>query len=70
VIESSPAKWYHAYIDNVKIGRRGLSEIAGITEYRNAIGVAIRKALEGARPADVLARAQTEFQEILGKTEK
>jgi len=41
-----------------------------VTEYRDAIGVAIQKAIEGAKSADVLAQAQTEFQEVLDKTEK
>jgi len=65
-----PAEWYQAYVDSVKIGRQGLPEIAGVTEYRDAIGVAIQKAIEGAKSADVLAQAQTEFQEILDKTDK
>ena len=65
-----PPEWYQAYVDSVKIGRQGLPEIAGVTEYRDAIGVAIQKAIEGAKSADVLAQAQTEFQEILDKTEK
>jgi multiple sugar transport system substrate-binding protein len=65
-----PAEWYQAYVDSVKIGRQGLPEIAGVTEYRDAIGVAIQKAIEGAKSADVLSQAQTEFQEILDKTER
>jgi len=32
--------------------------------------VAIQKAIEGAKSADVLAAAQKEFQEVLDKTEK
>jgi hypothetical protein len=32
--------------------------------------VAIQKAIEGAKPAEVLAQAQKEFQELLDKTEK
>jgi hypothetical protein len=59
-----------AYLDSVKIGRQGLPEIPGVTEYRDAIGVAIQRAIEGAKSADVLAQAQAEFQEILDKTEK
>jgi len=48
----------------------GLPEIVGVTEYRDSIGVAIQKAIEGAKSADVLNNAQKEFEEILDKTEK
>jgi multiple sugar transport system substrate-binding protein len=65
-----PADWYQAYQDALKNGRLGLPEIVGVTEYRDIIGVAIQKAIEGAKSADVLAQAQTEFQELLDKTEK
>jgi multiple sugar transport system substrate-binding protein len=65
-----PAEWFQTYMDSVKIGRQGLPEIAGVTEYRDAIGVAIQKAIEGAKSADVPAQAQREFQGILDKTEK
>jgi multiple sugar transport system substrate-binding protein len=65
-----PADWWQAYVDSMKIGRLGLPEIVGVTEYRDIIGVAIQKAIEGAKSADVLAAAQKEFQEVLDKTEK
>ena len=65
-----PADWSQAYVDSLKIGRLGLPEIVGVTEYRDIIGVAIQKAIEGAKSADVLAAAQKEFQEVLDKTEK
>ena len=50
--------------------RLGLPEIVGVTEYRDIIGVAIQKAIEGAKSPDVLAAAQKEFQEVLDKTER
>ena len=65
-----PADWYQAYVDSLKIGRLGLPEIVAVTEYRDIIGVAIQKAIEGAKSADVLNEAQKEFQEVLEKTEK
>ena len=65
-----PPEWSQAYQDSMKIGRLGLPEIVGVTEYRDIIGVAIQKAIEGAKSADVLAQAQKEFQEVLDKTEK
>jgi len=65
-----PPEWSQAYQDSMKIGRLGLPEIVGVTEYRDIIGVAIQKAIEGVKSFEVLAQAQTEFQEILDKTEK
>ena len=65
-----PADWLQAYVDSLKIGRLGLPEIVGVTEYRDIIGVAIQKAIEGAKSQDVLNQAQKEFQEVLDKTEK
>ncbi|MGH7322931.1 MAG: ABC transporter substrate-binding protein [Candidatus Rokuibacteriota bacterium] len=64
-----PGDWYEAYQESLKIGRLGLPEIVGVTEYRDIIGVAIQKAIEGAPSAQVLAQAQKEFQELLNKTE-
>jgi multiple sugar transport system substrate-binding protein len=65
-----PADWYTAYLESLKIGRAGLPEIVDVTQYRDIIGVAIQKAIEGAKPADVIAQAHREFQELLDKTEK
>ena len=64
-----PADWYAAYQASLKIGRQGLPEIVAVTEYRDIIGVAIQKAIEGAPPAQVLAQAQKEFQDMLNRTE-
>jgi multiple sugar transport system substrate-binding protein len=65
-----PPDWAQSYVDSLKIGRLGLPEIVAVTEYRDIIGVAIQKAIEGAKSSDVLAQAQKEFQEVLDKTEK
>ena len=64
-----PQDWYDAYLESLKIGRPGLPEIVGVTEYRDIIGVAIQRAIEGAPSAQVLADAHREFQELLNKTE-
>ena len=61
--------WYESYQESLKIGRLGLPEIVGVTEYRDLIGVAIQKAIEGAPSAQVLGQAQKEFQELLDRTE-
>jgi multiple sugar transport system substrate-binding protein len=65
-----PRDWYTAYLGCLKIGRAGLPEIMDVTQYRDIIGVGIQKAIEGANPADVVAQAHKEFQEMLDKTEK
>ena len=64
-----PADWYQAYQASLKIGRQGLPEIVAVTEYRDIIGVAIQKAIEGAPAAQVLAQAQKDFQDMLNRTE-
>ncbi len=65
-----PAEWYDAYLESLKVARLGVPEIVGVTEYRDIIGVAIEKAIEGADVKAVLEQAQREFQELLDKTEK
>ena len=65
-----PEDWYDAYLESLNVARLGVPEIVGVTEYRDIIGVAIEKAIEGADVRTVLAQAQKEFQELLDKTEK
>ena len=65
-----PIAWYQAYQDSLKIGRPGLPEIVDVTQYRDIIGVAIQKAIEGAQPAAVIAEADKQFQDLLDKTER
>ena len=65
-----PFGWYQAYQESLKISRPGLPEIVDVTQYRDIIGVAIQKAIEGAKPADVIAEAHKQFQEMLSETER
>ncbi len=65
-----PLGWYQAYQESLKIGRAGLPEIVDVTQYRDIIGVAIQKAIEGAKSGDVIAEANKQFQDLLDKTEK
>jgi multiple sugar transport system substrate-binding protein len=65
-----PPDWAQAYVDSIKIGRMGLPEVVDVTQYRDIIGVAIQKAIEGAKSADVLNQAQQEWQAVLDQTEK
>ena len=64
-----PAAWSQVFVDSMKIGRPALPDIIGVTEYRDIIGVAIQRAIEGAPSPQVLAQANKEFQEMLNKTE-
>ena len=64
-----PQVWYDAYLESLKIGKPGLPEIVGVTEYRDIIGVAIQKAIEGAPSAGVLADAQKSFEDLLARSE-
>ncbi|HTX53941.1 MAG TPA: sugar ABC transporter substrate-binding protein [Candidatus Baltobacteraceae bacterium] len=65
-----PPDWAQAARDSLKVGVPSQPEIVGVTEYRDLIGVAIQRAIEGARSDQVLAQAQREFQEVLDQTEK
>lgn len=65
-----PPDWAQSYVDSIKIGRMGLPEVVDVTQYRDIVGVAIQKAIEGAKSADVLAQAQKEWQAVLDQTEK
>jgi multiple sugar transport system substrate-binding protein len=64
-----PQSWYDAYLESLKIGKPGLPEIVGVTEYRDIIGVAIQKAIEGTPSAQALAEAHKNFQDLLNRTE-
>ena len=78
-----PAKWYtpHRPADPLRklfrgAGRPSASDPDEVTRLqpsgpgRSLRRWNIQKAIEGAKSAEVLAQAQTEFQEILDKTEK
>ncbi len=70
-----PSDWVDAYLDSLRImGATGvnpaLPEIVAVTEFRDIVGVAIQKVIEGAKSSEALAVAQKEFQEVLDKTEK
>ncbi len=65
-----PPDWAQSYVDSIKIGRLGLPEVVDVTQFRDIVGVAIQKAIEGAKSADVLAQAQKEWQAVLDQTEK
>lgn len=64
-----PQDWTDTYLQCLEIGKLGLPEIVGVTEYRDIIGVAIQRAIEGEEATVVLEQAQQEFQDLLEKTE-
>jgi multiple sugar transport system substrate-binding protein len=65
-----PADWVRTYAESLKIWRHALPEIVGATQYRDIVGVAVQKAIEGGKPSDLMAQAHKEFQEMLNQTEK
>jgi multiple sugar transport system substrate-binding protein len=65
-----PVDWYSAFLESLKIGKHGLPEIVDVTQYRDIIGLAIQKAIEGGNPTELVAQAHKEFQEMLDRTEK
>lgn len=64
-----PQDWTDSYLASMEVGRLGLPEIVGVTEYRDIVGVAIQRAIEGEDSRLVLEQAQKEFQDLLDKTE-
>lgn len=62
--------WAKTYLESTKITRLQTPEIVAVSEYRDIIGLAIQKAIEGATSEAVLAEAQKDFQELLDKTER
>lgn len=65
-----PQGWTDVFLESLKVGRLGLPEIVGVTEYRDIVGVAIQKAIQGESSKTALEVAQKEFQDMLDKTEK
>jgi len=65
-----PADWYTAFLESLKVGKHGLPEIVDVTQYRDIIGLAIQKAIEGGNSTELVAQAHKEFQEMLDRTEK
>ena len=45
-------------------------QFVDVTQYRDIFGLAIQKTIEGGSPAELVATANKEFQEMLDKTEK
>jgi multiple sugar transport system substrate-binding protein len=65
-----PREWYATFAESLKLGKPGLPEIVDVTQYRDIYGLAIQKAIEGGNPAELVATAHKEFQEMLNNTEK
>jgi len=65
-----PAEWYATFHEGLKLGKNGLPEIMDVTQYRDIYGLAIQKAIEGGKPAELVAQAHKDFQEMLNSTEK
>jgi hypothetical protein len=59
-----------AYLENVRIDGAAVPEVVTVNKYRDVSGMAIKRAIEGAKVAEMLEQAQKEFQEVFDKTEK
>ena len=64
-----PPDWRQSFIDALKIARPGLPEIAAVGEFRDLVGVALVKAIEGGDPRALLDKANEEFLRLLRRTE-
>lgn len=64
-----PQAWTDVFLQSLEVGELGLPEIVGVTEYRDIIGVAIQRVIEGEDAIVALDQAQKEFADMLAKTE-
>jgi len=64
-----PPDWHQAFAESLKIARLGLPEIAAVSEFRDIVGIAIVKAIEGGDPKTLLDKANKEFRKLLLRTE-
>ncbi|MCC7449559.1 MAG: sugar ABC transporter substrate-binding protein [Anaerolineae bacterium] len=65
-----PQDWTDSFLKSLEVGKLGLPEIAAVTEYRDIIGVAIQKVIQGDDAKAALEQAQKDLQVVLDKTEK
>jgi multiple sugar transport system substrate-binding protein len=70
IIEKSafPKEWFATTATSLKIARNGLPTIVPVTEFRDAIGVALTDIVGGADPATELKKATAAFQPVLDKS--
>ena len=70
IIEKSafPKDWFETTATSLKIARNGLPTIVPVTEFRDAIGVALTNIVGGANPAPELKKATDAFQPVLDKS--
>jgi len=64
-----PPDWRQTFIDALKIARLGLPEIAAVGEFRDLVGAALVKAIEGGDPKTLLDKANEDFRQLLLRTE-
>jgi multiple sugar transport system substrate-binding protein len=70
IIEKSafPKEWFETTAISLKMARNGLPTIVPVTEFRDAIGVALTDIVGGADPATELKKATDAFQPVLDKS--
>lgn len=59
------AEWLVTLKESLKIARPGLPEIVPVTEFRDAIGIALTNMVQGADPATELKKATEAFKPVL-----
>jgi len=64
-----PPDWRQTFIDALKIARLGLPEIAAVGEFRDIVGIALVKAIEGGNPKSLLDEANDKFRQLLLRTQ-
>jgi multiple sugar transport system substrate-binding protein len=64
-----PPDWRETFIEGLKIARLGLPEIAAVGEFRDLVGIALVKAIEGGDPKTLMDKANEDFRKLLLRTE-
>ena len=65
-----PKGWTDVFLATLDKGALGLPEIVAVTEYRDIVGVAIQKVIQGESAKTALEAAQKELAALMEKTEK
>ena len=69
IIKASPfpQEWFDTTLKCLSIARSGLPEIVPVTEFRDALGVALTNIVGGGDIAAELKKATNDFQPVLDK---
>ena len=65
--QKMPKDWVDAFVQGNKIGKPGLPEIAGVTQYRDEVGAILQRGIEGGDPKQIANEMNAAFQAVLDK---